>query len=109
MKNIYLLLLFCSLAFSPLLLIAQTNNTNTEKQATKNGKIPITQRDYENSDVLMADIFRENGKIYVVVAVLTTIFAGIVVFLVITEAKLKKLEDLVFSERKSKNTTHKVL
>ncbi|WP_338811896.1 CcmD family protein [Bernardetia sp. Wsw4-3y2] len=103
MKNIYLLLLLFSFAFSPLMAIAQ-EDTNTEQttEVNKNGKIPVTQRDYENTEVSMADTFRADGKIYVVVAVLATIFAGIVVFLVVTESKLKKLEDLVYSERASK-------
>jgi type IV secretory pathway component VirB8 len=104
MKNIYLLLLLLSFVFSPLLAIAQNEDTNTEQttEVNKNGKIPVTQRDYENTEVLMADTFRADGKIYVVVAVLATIFAGIVVFLVVTESKLKKLEDLVYSDRNSK-------
>ncbi|WP_338769612.1 CcmD family protein [Bernardetia sp. ABR2-2B] len=108
MKNIYLLLLIFSFAFLPFAAIAQAEKTD-QTETTKNGKIPVTQRDYENTEVAMADTFREDGKIYVVVAVLATIFAGIVVFLVVTESKLKKLEDLVYSERKSKETTHKVL
>lgn len=99
MKNIYLLLLIFSFAFLPFLLVAQ----NTEQtEVNENGKIPVTQRDYENTEVSMADIFREDGKIYVVVAVLATIFAGIVVFLVVTESKLKKLEDLVYADKNSK-------
>lgn len=104
MKNIYLLLLLFSFAFSPLMAIAQNEDTSTEQttEVNKNGKIPVTQRDYENTEVSMADTFRADGKIYVVVAVLTTIFAGIVVFLMVTESKLKKLEDLVYSERASK-------
>lgn len=103
MKNIYLLLLIFSFAFSPLMAIAQNEDANTEQtEVNKNGKIPVTQRDYENTEVAMADTFRADGKIYVVVAVLATIFAGIVVFLIATESKLKKLEDLVYSEQASK-------
>ncbi|WP_375559704.1 CcmD family protein [Bernardetia sp. OM2101] len=104
MKNIYLLLLLFSFTFSPLLLVAQNEDTSTEQttEVNKNGKIPVTQRDYENTEVSMADTFREDGKIYVVVAVLATIFAGIVVFLVVTESKLKKLEDLVYSDKNLK-------
>ena len=104
MKNIYLLLLIFCLSFSIQLVTAQTETTNSEEsKKMKSGKIPVTQRDYENTEVQMADTFREDGKIYVVVAVLTTIFAGIVLFLALTEIKLKKLEDLVFSERRSKD------
>lgn len=91
MKNIYLLLLLLSFIFSPFIsVLAQTE------------KIAVTQRDYENTEVTMADTFREEGKIYVVVAVLATIFTGIVVFLIVTESKLKKLEDSVYSEKRAK-------
>lgn len=40
----------------------------------------------------MADGLRSNGKIYVVVLVLATIFAGIIAFLVSLDRKIKKLE-----------------
>ena len=43
-------------------------------------------------DVEMADTMRGNGKIYVVVAVLLTIFAGIVIYLVRIDRKLSRLE-----------------
>lgn len=42
--------------------------------------------------VEMADMFRSNGKIYVVVAVVLTILAGIVLYLVRLDRKLTKLE-----------------
>lgn len=40
----------------------------------------------------MADEMRSNGKIYVVVAVLVTIFIGIVLYLVRLDRKLMRLE-----------------
>jgi len=40
----------------------------------------------------MADALRSNGKIYVVVLVLATIFAGIIAFLVRLDRKISKLE-----------------
>jgi len=40
----------------------------------------------------MADVMRSNGKIYVVVLVLATIFAGIIVYLVRLDRKIKQLE-----------------
>ncbi len=40
----------------------------------------------------MADVMRSNGKIYVVVLVLATIFAGIIVYLVRLDRKITKLE-----------------
>jgi len=42
--------------------------------------------------VEMADTLRANGKIYVVVLVICTIFAGIILFLVFLERKIKRLE-----------------
>ena len=41
----------------------------------------------------MADEMRSNGKIYVVVAVLVTIFIGIVIYLVRLDKKISKLEN----------------
>ena len=40
----------------------------------------------------MADTMRSNGKIYVVVAVLATIFAGIFVYLILLDRKITRLE-----------------
>ena len=40
----------------------------------------------------MADTLRNNGKIYVVVAVLLTIFAGIIFYLVRLDRKITRLE-----------------
>lgn len=40
----------------------------------------------------MADLMRSNGKIYVVVLVLATIFAGIVAYLVRLDRKITKIE-----------------
>ncbi len=45
-----------------------------------------------SSTVEMADTFRSNGKIYVVVAVVLTIFAGIVLYLVRLDRKVSRLE-----------------
>jgi hypothetical protein len=40
----------------------------------------------------MADNMRKEGKIYVVIAVILTIFAGLVLFLVRLDRKISKLE-----------------
>ncbi len=40
----------------------------------------------------MADLMRSNGKIYVVVLVLATIFAGIIAFLIHLDRAIKKIE-----------------
>ena len=43
-------------------------------------------------EIEMADTMRSNGKIYVVVAVLSAIFVGITVYLVMLDRKITKLE-----------------
>jgi hypothetical protein len=40
----------------------------------------------------MADVMRSNGKIYVVVAVLGLVFLGILIYLIIIDRKITKLE-----------------
>jgi len=44
------------------------------------------------SSVEMADLMRSNGKIYVLLAVVLLIFAGIVFFLMFLEQRLSQLE-----------------
>lgn len=51
----------------------------------------ILAKAQENSPE-MADTMRSNGKIYVVVLVLATIFVGIIVYLVRLDKKITKLE-----------------
>lgn len=46
----------------------------------------------QSSEPEMADAMRSNGKIYVVVLVLATIFAGIILYLVRLDRKISKLE-----------------
>jgi hypothetical protein len=48
----------------------------------------------------MADGMRAEGKIYVVIAVMTTIFICVVAYLIIIDRKVKKLED-EFKNKKS--------
>ncbi len=43
-------------------------------------------------EVEMADALRENGKIYVVVVILSIIFIGIIAYLITIDRKLNKLE-----------------
>ena len=51
----------------------------------------------ERPQVQMADLMRDNGKIYVVVAVILTIFAMIVIYLVRIDRKLSKIEKNIHS------------
>jgi CcmD family protein len=47
---------------------------------------------YAGAETEMADAMRSNGKIYVVVTVLATIFAAIFAYLVYLDRKISKLE-----------------
>ncbi|WKK82702.1 CcmD family protein [Marivirga arenosa] len=55
-------------------------------------KTEIVEEDYANNKIEMADTMRSEGKIYVLVAIMLTIFAGFVIYTVSTERKIKKLE-----------------
>lgn len=55
-------------------------------------KIPVTESDYSNNSVEMADTMRANGKIYVLVGIIAIVFAGITVYLISTDRKIGKLE-----------------
>ena len=79
-KILVLFCLFCSLS-----VLAQ------EKQE-------ITQQDYTNQQVEMADTFRSEGKIYVVVAIAGLILAGLLLYAVSIDRKVSKLERLVEKE-----------
>lgn len=74
-KYIFLFLLFCST-----LLFAQEE------------KYKVSEKDYVNEQVEMADAMRQSGKIYVVVAVVITIFAGLIVYLIRLDKKVSRLE-----------------
>lgn len=50
-----------------------------------------------NTAIEMADKLRDNGKIYVVVAIITLLFIGFFAYLISVDRKLSKLE------QKSKN------
>jgi len=46
-----------------------------------------------NNSVEMADILRQSGKIYAVIAVLVVIFISIAIYLFIQDKRIKELED----------------
>ncbi|WP_205727858.1 CcmD family protein [Flammeovirga pectinis] len=63
--------------------------------AVAQNKIPISSNDYSNNSIEMADAFRSNGKIYVVVGVIVALWAGMMVYLISTDKKISKLEKLL--------------
>ncbi|HRH65410.1 MAG TPA: CcmD family protein [Bacteroidia bacterium] len=46
----------------------------------------------QGSDVEMADLLHENGKIYVVILVIAVILAGFILNLILVDRRLRKLE-----------------
>ena len=46
-----------------------------------------------NTEPQMADTFRSEGKIYVVIAVLAIVFVCLITYLIYIDVKLKKLEN----------------
>lgn len=46
----------------------------------------------QNNNVEMADLMRSNGRIYVVVAVVTTILIGLILYIFRLDRKLTRLE-----------------
>lgn len=53
------------------------------------------------SDVQMADGMRAEGKIYVVVAIILIVLAGLIFYLVMLDRKVKKLENLLSARNPS--------
>lgn len=52
-------------------------------------------------DEQAGNFLRESGKLYVVISVLVTIFAGIIIFLILQERKISKLEKKLKDNDKS--------
>jgi CcmD family protein len=55
-------------------------------------KIEISENDYQNSGVEMADVMRSEGKIYVLVGIIGIVFAGLLVYVINTDKKVNRLE-----------------
>lgn len=55
-------------------------------------KIAVTESDYSNSQIEMADLMRSDGKIYVLVGIIVLIFGGITAYVIHTDRKISKLE-----------------
>lgn len=55
-------------------------------------KYKISEDDYDNNSIEMADTFRADGKIYVVVGVLTIVLVGLLSYAFIIDRRLHQLE-----------------
>ncbi len=58
----------------------------------------------DNQAVEMADTFRSDGKIYVVVLVVTIVFSGLIFYAANTDRKLSKVEKEIESLKSSKDS-----
>ena len=50
----------------------------------------------------MADTFRQDGKIYVVVGIILIVLVGLITYLFLLDRKLNKLEQLIRSKKQTK-------
>ena len=83
-----------------LLTISVPSFSQVDLEKIKAGeKYEITENDYTNKNVDMADMMRENGKIYVVVGVIVIIFLGITFYAIRIDRKLSKIEGEIFGEK----------
>ncbi len=55
-------------------------------------KQKITEQDYQNQKVEMADRMRADGKIYVVVSVVGILLVGVLIYTIAIDRKLGRLE-----------------
>lgn len=68
-------------------------------------KVQVEEEDYQNTRVEMADAMRADGKIYVVVAVLVVMFAGLFAYAIRIDQKLGRLEKEVTGSPQGSKTT----
>ena len=55
-------------------------------------RIEVTEQDYANAEVEMADQFRADGKIYILTGIILIILFGTVFYLFTIDRKVSKLE-----------------
>lgn len=54
-------------------------------------------------DVEMADTFRSEGKIYVVVAIILIVLTGLILYLFLLDRKMNKLERMIAEKKQTKH------
>lgn len=113
-KLLILLCLFCSLT----VLAQETPASNSPSSVKEGSGVPddqlksntfpeekqeITEQDYTNQQIEMADSFRADGKIYVVVTVIVLLLGGLLLYTVSIDRKLSKLEQLAREKESDKH------
>ncbi|MBT1704587.1 CcmD family protein [Chryseosolibacter indicus] len=56
----------------------------------------------QGQDAEMADVMRSEGKIYVVVAIILLVLAGLILYLFLLDKKVTNLERMINEKRKTK-------
>ncbi|QNF32925.1 hypothetical protein HUW51_09335 [Adhaeribacter swui] len=74
-----------------IMLLAAVPAANTLAQTTANTTVQAADAG-STSEVEMADALRRDGKIYVVVAVIVTVLAGLILYLIRLDRKVSNLE-----------------
>lgn len=59
----------------------------------------ISQAQEQVSEPSMADTFRSEGKIFIVIGVMAIVFISIVMYLFVIEKRLKRLEDEIKNKK----------
>lgn len=77
--------------FIIILLLISLNAFSQQKQQ-------ISESDYSNTRIEMADTMRQEGKIYVVVAILSTILLGVLAYTIKIDLSVGKLERQIKEE-----------
>lgn len=65
----------------------------------QDGAYSVNPESYSDTSVEMADTMRSNGKIYVVIAVVMTIFTGLIAYTIVIDRKISRIEKEVFNEK----------
>jgi hypothetical protein len=47
---------------------------------------------FSQNDIEMADTFRSEGKIYIVIAIIAVIFLGLIIYLISIDRKISRIE-----------------
>ena len=63
----------------------------------------VVTHTFAQSEIEMADTMRAEGKIYVVVAILTLILAGLIVYLIAMDRKVRNLEGRLNEKKQSQS------
>lgn len=74
-------------------IFAQNPGLNDSLDKAKEVSVTSSPKEFSSSKVEMADDLYQSGKIYVVITAIALIFVGIIIYLILLDRKIGKLED----------------